>query len=661
MSLMKSFNFKFLKENIKKSKGGIILSLIIVPLILSIYMVVTGMNADTVEIISDESFGNMSLVFMYIIPFVYSVMLFGFVFKKPSTDFMNSMPINRKTMFITNTVGGIILITIMHLLAALLTLLWSLIYTNLVVFPMDIIETMLMSWCSYVFIFTVANLAMSISGTVMTQLLVTILILFLVPVCSVALKGMKSVKRYDNSYVSRYEDSGITYSSYDLSIADGYQVTHYNLSDKLNTYTMPFNYISNGGYHFSSKVMIKMIILSAVYCFIGLQLYKRRKMEDTEESFGNTKFHIFIKALTLLPVFLLLNIADFSDDITPFVVMVIFCAIYYFIFDLIIKKKVNFKTTVVSFFFTVFVLQALCGTTRFLIREKPVDIDYEDIKAISVGKSSEIGGFTDYFYSSTDDDNIVFDGDYYVNDAELLDLILEGKAEMEDDDRTYYNGYKQIYFNVKLKSGKTYNTRISVPQKTYNKIVRYVQDDEDYMKHMRNKVLASTGIYKYDDQILDSKFEKALDKEIKNNIENYTSTNDYSSDYFTVRRIAYQNHDLIYYNVPIDLTDKTLEIVANSSNEATMKNIRGYEYGLSATVYKNSDEDYYVGSVNDADELLEFIEENIDEEFNPNKKYYIINGSLSARDGYKSFIFFTNNVDEVYKLTNNPGNQYLYD
>ena len=55
MSLMKSFNFNFLKQNIKKSKGGIIISLIIVPLIISIGMVVSGINSDSSEFITPES------------------------------------------------------------------------------------------------------------------------------------------------------------------------------------------------------------------------------------------------------------------------------------------------------------------------------------------------------------------------------------------------------------------------------------------------------------------------------------------------------------------------------------------------------------------------------------------------------------------------------
>lgn len=165
MNLIKSFNFEFLKQNIKKSKGAIILSLMIVPLFLSIWMVVAGLNEETPTIISLQITGWLDLVFMYILPFIYSSILFGFVFKKTSTDFINAIPINRKTVFVTNTIGGILLITMIQLLAGLIALLWGAVFNNLVIFPRAVLDMMIISWVSYVFVFITANLAMSISGT----------------------------------------------------------------------------------------------------------------------------------------------------------------------------------------------------------------------------------------------------------------------------------------------------------------------------------------------------------------------------------------------------------------------------------------------------------------------------------------------------------------
>ena len=70
MNSKKLFNFRFLKQNIKKSKSGIILSIIIVPLILSIYMVLCGLNSTSYEFISHSQIGIYNLIFMYLIPYL---------------------------------------------------------------------------------------------------------------------------------------------------------------------------------------------------------------------------------------------------------------------------------------------------------------------------------------------------------------------------------------------------------------------------------------------------------------------------------------------------------------------------------------------------------------------------------------------------------------
>lgn len=234
MNSTKLFNFKFLKQNIKKSKGGIVLSLIIVPLLVSIYMFFSGINSIETQYVTHSSIGIFNVIFMYLIPFVYSVYLFGFVFKKPSTDFMNSMPINRKTMFFTNTLGGIILITLIQVITAILTFLWSAIFSKIIVFPIDILETLILCWTSYVFVFIVSNLAMTFSGTVQTQFVVTILILFLIPVCGELAEGVRDFN--DFSIFSSQDD-------YDLTIVDGHRVTHYDLLETSKNYTMPFKLI----------------------------------------------------------------------------------------------------------------------------------------------------------------------------------------------------------------------------------------------------------------------------------------------------------------------------------------------------------------------------------------------------------------------------------
>ena len=640
MSLMKSFNFNFLKQNIKKSKGGIIISLIIVPLIISIGMVVSGINSDSSEFITPESFGMIDLVFMYIIPFVYSVFLFGFVFKKPSTDFMNSMPINRKTMFVTNTIGGIALITIIQLLSAFTVLLWGGLFGNLVVFPMSVLEMTLLSWCSYVFVFVSANLALTFSGTLMTQLVVTVLILFLVPVCT---ESMQIINSRDDYYYYNYEDE----LNYDLSIADGYQVTHYNLLDKTKNYTMPFKLIRYG-LEFSWQTIIRMLILSLIYYFIGLKLYQKRKMEDNEESFGNTKLHIIVKGLTLIPILLFANFVNISEDATVFVVAVILSAVYYLIFDLIVKRKIPIKTTILSFIISIFVIQASIITAKSVIKDEKIDLDYEDIKEVSVGFNNNAN---EMFYSYSRYNNLLLDGNYFVKDKDVLDLILKAKEKVENkNSSSYEDGYynvKDLYFNIKLNSGKEYYMKINIRSSDYNEIFSCLKKNDKYFKHIKNDILEQDGIYLLDDDIIDSKTKKLIKKEIKDNLDKIKISDFNFNSNINIDKNVYKNHKLISYKIPANLTNNLTKIVAEFANNSAVKNIKGYKNSINVSVYKK---DEFYNSLYGNEDILEFIEEHYLDEFNPSKKYYVLDGNLETREGYKSFVFYTNDTEEIDEI-----------
>ena len=194
MSLSKLFNFQYLLQNIKKSKMALLLFFIIVPTFTSL-MIIAVEDA----VFDFISLAAINMIGMYIIPFIFSVCLFGYVFKKNSVDFMGSMPISRKCIFITNTVGGIGLILLLQVITLVMTLLLGAI-TDCVIFPALAFDSFLYHTIAYIFVFTVANLAMSVSGNLLTQIVVTLLITFLLPFSSWYVKNSNN---NDNYYFSR--------------------------------------------------------------------------------------------------------------------------------------------------------------------------------------------------------------------------------------------------------------------------------------------------------------------------------------------------------------------------------------------------------------------------------------------------------------------------
>ena len=112
MNLTSLFNFNYLKENIKKSKAIILLCMLLLPILNGIILLMHGSTGDNfVASIYDVS--GIILFGMYIIPIVLSITLFSFIYKKGAVDFTLSMPINKRQIFLTNTIGGMAIILIM--------------------------------------------------------------------------------------------------------------------------------------------------------------------------------------------------------------------------------------------------------------------------------------------------------------------------------------------------------------------------------------------------------------------------------------------------------------------------------------------------------------------------------------------------------------------
>ena len=96
MNLTSWFNFKFLKENFKKSRAIILLCIFLLPILTVITnLIKISDSSDFVPGIYHLSY--LFIIGLYIIPIVLSITLFSFVFKRKSCDFVMSFPITKKS------------------------------------------------------------------------------------------------------------------------------------------------------------------------------------------------------------------------------------------------------------------------------------------------------------------------------------------------------------------------------------------------------------------------------------------------------------------------------------------------------------------------------------------------------------------------------------
>lgn len=639
MNLTKYFNKNYLKENIKKSKGLIALLVIVVPLITTLSILFLSRSENYTKLLDIGEIIWPNLICMYIIPIVLSLILFGYVYKKSSVDFINSMPLNRKTIFITNTVAGILLITVIQVLTLIAIFLCNSLCSTITIFPQMLVDIFISMWVSYLFMFLTTNLAMTFSGTFLTQVVLTMLILFLVPFT-------ESMFSYDQTTVFDYE----------MVNKSGDDTTFSNIiSSKDKNYTMPYNVIWNSGDGmYSNESILKMTVLGIVYLVLGTYFFQKRKMENAEESFSNDKVHLLVKALTIFPMIVVLNRMGVSETENIFVVSLI--VIYYFVYDFIVKRKIKFIKSVVALVVTLVVLQGIvAGADKvFTPKDNYYKVKKSDIDKISIE-------FENPYYRSTPD----LKDSYFIDDREIIDFVFEAafgtkNRYVNDIDKVY--SLQTIYIGLETDNNKKYTISAEIEYKDIDKLLNLLEKEDKYVESLKNsyklnsKILLGNAVLVEDEKKIKNEIENAIDNMSLKEIFDMTKspTNIY------LRKMYYQNHSVKSRVIPVDTNNQILKLVADNQNNYISKNfdklmsketsVRNYSIEYGNIGYDEEEYEKFGNYFEYTTNLMdEFIEENKDEKIDPNEKCYAIRIYAYPYFEENSYLF-TNKTDEIDKI-----------
>lgn len=641
MSLTSLFNFNYLKENIKKSKAIILLCMLLLPTIGGIILLVKCSRGSNFMPSIYEVSGPV-LLGMYLVPVILSITLFNFIYKRGSIDFTLSMPINKKQIFLTNTLGGIVIILLMQIINFIITLVISLIYSNMVIDYKMLFDILLIYSISYIFVFTSCNIAVSVSSNKITTIVVTLLILFLVPFISTFIKT-------DGFYYNNYgnarieclnkECTPVIYECNSLKCKNDKRNNLYTgyvnrVSD--NNYTMPYKLIAGVflGEEFDSGInvsLLKMVFLSIVYIAVGLVLFVKKKFEIVGTSFRSERVHILVRTLTTVPVVCILyviikNLGVSSHDFFTIILLLVLIFTYLIIYDLITRKRVtNFFKMAICL---VIVSSAVCIVGAFFDDKKEFEIKVNDIKEITFVDDNNIN------IASTKNKDVI---NYAVS------LLL--------DDNPRGNVYNMYHIKAHVK-GSIYRFNIYVTEDDYNYINNKLINDKEYVKTLDNYKNSRVFGIGYNDNYTGIKENKKLANMV---INEYKNTNDvlknvnensnelldvtlYIYDNYTVRNtiINADNNKELALNIVKYYNTKTKEHLDNMTNDDI------YSYDVNNNFYGITDgynSELYV-------ELGKFIVDNIDNDIDVSKDYEYI----TIHSSYGKYIFVTNNVDELNKI-----------
>ena len=647
MNLTSLFNFNYLKQNLKKSKGVLALFIGLIPIINILTLFLLSDNNHSNEIISLSNISIINFIGVFILPIVISVCLFGYVFKKRSVDFVNSMPISRKSIFITNTIGGIAILVLMNLINAIFIYILSSTLPNLII-PLGMIIDYFILWTvAYIFIFTVSNIAVSISGNMITSIAVSALILFLVPFINTYIFNGLSLN-YDSEYIIECNDKecipdnyyGVGTNAKELA-KDNKYIMYLNRKLKTSTYTIPFNIFFNFDSNFkiyNTVSILKTFILSLIYIIIGYFLFLKRKMEVSETSFKSVNVHNIVKCLTMVPIlsFVYLIIVDSNIDIISMLILLVIVIAYYFIYDLITKKSItNLKRNIFTlvFYIPLFML-VMKGIDTYL--ESKQDFSVDDVKSIKIENVSN-GNYDSRLYN------------IYFEDKELFNYLLT---------HTGYgtkSGEEYIDVNFKLKNNQEFNYLFRVSNEDIDNITSIISKNKKVQDYINDIDYDRVYTISLGSLVIDEKYMEELKEVCRKYLPNSIEA---SSDGLNINMYSYTNHDVKKYEIITNnniIKDKIMEI----ENKTLKEDITTYSY----------DELYfYVLGYNLEREgeraLYEYILDH-NSTVNSNKDYTYIEVSNYKTNKY--YRYYTNDIDKIneiidkYKIDDNNSEEYYYD
>lgn len=635
---MKYFNQNYFFQNIKKSKSILALFLGIIP-IFSIIIFLLISSSGNLSSITLNTISALHYVGIYIIPLILSTCLFGFIYKKRSVDFINSMPLSRKTIFITNTIAGIILILSMIILSAFSIYIAST-FTEIII-PFRMIVDYILIWSiSYIFVFILSNIAMSLAGNVITQIIVTMLLLFLVPLSIDYFYVIPHdiIHQTDNFCLitENKEDDACYYNA--TGIESNYTSPYNNVRSTLTDSVNPLNYIS----------IIKMAIISVVGSIIGLQIFKRRKMEDNETSFKDLRVHNFVKGLTMFPFIALISAALPSIGFNTGLILILgLLLVYFFIYDLITKKSISkVGKNLTHFAIIVIVLFGLC---------------------IAANTYNDKADFSDAYVNTNDITSIDIAPGYNnkltefnkvnINNKETINLILDSVVSNYYD----YSG-KTISKNIKIYTNSdSYLVYFELDSDSYDKIIDQI--DEAKKKQTNKSTIETDAIYAVSYQVSmetintgNDKIIKAAKEALKQEVicDNYNHI-------ITTSVYAYVDGKVVSQEIPIceskELKDFLIESINNKNKELievignisyTIAQQNNFHLGFDNQISYNDPSEESVLNITSLPEkeIYNFIKKYKEDKFDINKPFI----SLYVNYQNRSYTFLSNRVDEFKEI-----------
>ena len=488
------FNINFIKQNLKTAKTIILLILTGFPLL----NILISISKTTDGLWTYENFTEtiiLNYIGLFIIPFLLSVTFFGFVFQKEKVDLIASMPISKKSIFLSNTLLGILIITVFQIIMMITAAIPIFLNADQLTFAGRLLKDSFISMTvSYILLFTICNLAATLTGKLRGQIILIIIFTIITPLQISLLQN-----NFDRTYYFENKEAIVI--------------------DNDDIIPMPLNYLSpisilfieGSGVYLGDSILYTCII-SLGLIVLGTFLFKKKKLENSEEIFKTLVAHEVVKGLTmvtLVGMILYSMFNDTSDFIFSIGNIIVFTLIiaYFVVYDLITSKKVPITYTIISFG-VMLVVAALVGAISLEDFELPTyyadvnDVSEVGINIFDIGYYPGYHDYTDLIPVGQDskkrtnssvslDTNEIF----FTKDTEIKKFI---KSMAKD---TTVSGENRITIYLKLKNGKTIMESYNISRKNLQALLK-LYENTNYKQYLLSKFNPKDAAFKGDDSLV---------------------------------------------------------------------------------------------------------------------------------------------------------------
>ena len=407
------------------------------------------------------------LTFVFVTP-VLMLMAFSYNNKRNSSDFYNSLPYTRLNMYLTK-LSAVFTWQVIVYVCAVVGIVFSIaVYKKYFVYSVSTITWIIIgTFICNLLCGAVIALACSLTGSLMSNICLTGIILFIPAILRVMITGGISALFDYVSNIQVVPVIGVERNMISALIVGGsMNGIQYN------------EILLNKGY------MVYSLVLAIVYAAIGYLCFVRRKSEVAGKAALGNKIHVIIRTIIgficMAVGFLLLLI---ERDIISMIIFVSLAVAAMIIYELIAgdRSRLGFKTGISS----VIALAAAGIFTGLLwsgsvvmkaYKPETSKIKYAVVES-STYYSNYSGSFADYYNTKT--------SQYKIKDSDIIDVLVNGYNHCKDKTHVELSqNRKNVYtINVYFKDGIIGTRRsIALVEDDYKNLMLKLGADEEYQK-----------------------------------------------------------------------------------------------------------------------------------------------------------------------------------